>query len=149
MMRAHIVAAGLVLAVIGTASGTVIDAGPDAQKACRALVDGTYHNDDEARSAGTCEGMVETAMVFAPNMPADVRACPPQQGSVLESAKVVLRYLDNNPARLEQPGITLAIEALRDAWPCDDVEAAGGSASKAKKRMPKKPKAPPLQQQQQ
>jgi hypothetical protein len=147
MMRAHIVAAGLVLAVIGTASGTVIDSGTDAQKACRSLVDGTFHSDDDARSAGACEGMVETAMVFAPNMPADVRGCPPQQGSALESAKVLLRYLDNNPGRLQEPGITLALEALRDAWPCDDAEAAGGPASKAKKRAPKKPKAPPQQPQ--
>ena len=145
-MRAHIVAVGLVLAAIGTASGTVIDAGKDAQKACRALVDGTFHSDDDARSAGACEGMIETAMVFAPNMPAEVRGCPPQQGSVLESAKVLLRYLDNNPGRLEDAGITVALEALRDAWPCDDAEAAGAGAPKAKKRAPKKPKAPPLQQ---
>jgi hypothetical protein len=147
-MRAHIVAAGLVLAAIGTASATVIDAGKDAQKACRLLVDGSFHSDDDARSAGACEGMVETAMVFAPNMPADVRGCPPQQGSVLESAKVLLRYLDNNPGRLEDAGITVTLEALKDAWPCDDAEATGGAAtSKAKKRMPKKPKAPPQQPQ--
>jgi hypothetical protein len=143
MMRAHIVAASLALAAIGTAGGTVVDAGTDAQKSCRLLVDGSFHSDDEARSAGACEGMVETAMVFAPNMPADIRGCPPPQGSALESAKVVLRYLDNNPGRLEEPGITLTIEALRDAWPCDDAEAAGGPAPKAKKRATKKPKAPP------
>jgi hypothetical protein len=148
MMRTHIVAAGLVLAVIGTASATVIDAGKDAQKSCRLLVDGSFHSEDDARSAGACEGMIETAMVFAPNMPADVRGCPPQQGSALESAKVVLRYLDNNPGRLEEAGITLTIEALRDAWPCDDAEAAaGGPAPKAKKRAPKKPKQPTQQQQ--
>jgi hypothetical protein len=147
MMRAHIVAAGLVLAVIGTANGTVIDSGTDAQKACRSLVNGTFHSDDDARSAGACEGMIETAMVFAPNMPADVRGCPPQQGSVLESAKIMLRYLDNNPGRLEDAGITVALEAFRDAWPCDDAEAVGGPASKAKKRAPKKPKAPPQQPQ--
>jgi hypothetical protein len=147
MMRAHIVAASLALAAIGTAGGTVVDAGTDAQKSCRLLVDGSFHNDDEARSAGACEGMVETAMVFAPNMPADIRGCPPQQGSVLETAKVLLRYLDNNSARLQEPGITLAIEALRDAWPCDDAEAAGGPASKARKRAPKKPKQPTQQQQ--
>lgn len=147
-MRVIIVAASLALAVIGTASGTVIDAGADAQKACRALVEGSSHNDEDARSAGACEGMIETAMVFAPNMPADVRGCPPAQGSALESAKVLLRYLDNNPARLEEPGITLALEAFRDAWPCDDAEATGGAGAKVKKRAPKKPKLPPPLQQQ-
>ena len=36
-------------------------------------------------------------MLFSPNLPADMRACPPAQGSVLQSAKVLLRYLNNNP----------------------------------------------------
>jgi hypothetical protein len=75
-------------------------------------------------------------------MPADVRACPPAQGSILESAKVLLRYLDKNPDRLNEPGITVAIEAFRDAWPChgDEVEASGGSGPKQKKRVPKRSK---------
>jgi len=90
----------------------------------------------EARFAGSCEGMIETAMLFSPNLPADVRACPPAQGSILESAKVMLRYLDKNPDRISEPGITVAIEAFRDAWPClgDDV----ASGSKQKKRAPKR-----------
>jgi hypothetical protein len=85
--------------------------------------------------------MVETAMLFSPNLPADVRACPPAQGSILESVKVLLRYLDNNPDRLNEPGITLAIEAFRNDWPCrDDAEASGGSGPRPKKRVPKKSK---------
>ena len=55
---------------------------------------------------------METAMVFSPNMPADTRACAPAQGSVLESAKMLLRYIDKNPDRLSEAGITVAIEAL-------------------------------------
>jgi hypothetical protein len=68
--------------------------------------------------------MIETAMFFSPNLLPDVRACPPAQGSILESARVLLRYLDQNPDRLNVPGITLAFEAFRDAWPCqgDDAE---------------------------
>jgi hypothetical protein len=149
MMRTLIlvVAAGLALSVIGTASGTVVDTGADAQKACQALIEGSFHDYDVARSAGACEAMVETAMVFSPNMPADVRGCPPPQGSVLESAKVLVRYLDNNPDRLEEAGITVALEAFRDAWPCrgDDD---GTTGSKTKKRASKKPKQPPPPQQQ-
>ena len=83
--------------------------------------------------------MIETAMVFAPNMPADSRACAPAQGSVLESAKTLLRYLDKNPDRLNEAGITVAIAALRDAWPCegDDATASGRSGPKPKKRAAK------------
>jgi hypothetical protein len=141
-MRVYIIAAVLALSIIGNASGSAVDNGADAQKYCRSLVDGGFQDSEAARAAGTCEGMLETAMVFSPNMPADVRACPPAQGSVVESAKVLLRYLDKNPARLSEAGITVAIEALRDAWPCegDDASAPVGSGPKPKKRAPKKPK---------
>jgi Rap1a immunity proteins len=142
-MQVYIIAAVMALSVIGSARGSVVDTGADAQKSCQVLVDGSFRDTDEARAAGSCEGMIETAMVFSPNMPADTRACAPAQGSVLESAKVLLRYLDKNPGRLNEAGITLAIAALRDAWPCegDDRAAPGrsGPGPKPKKRAPKKP----------
>ena len=135
-MRAYIIVAGLALSVVGKASATVVDKGTDAQKSCELLVQGSFRDQGEARSAGSCEGMIETAMLFSPNLPAGMRACPPAQGSVLQSAKVLLRYLNNNPDRASEAGLTVAIEAFRDAWPChgDDAEA------RSKKRAPKKPK---------
>lgn len=138
-MRVHIILASLVLLLVGRVSGTVVEKGTDAQKSCGLLVQKSFRDQDEARFAGTCEGMIETAMLFSPNLPAEVRACPPAQGSVLESAKVLLQYIDNNPGRLKEPGITLALEAFRDTWPChgDDAEAPGGP--RPKKRLPKKP----------
>ncbi|WP_143198911.1 Rap1a/Tai family immunity protein [Bradyrhizobium sp. NAS80.1] len=137
-MRVHIILAGLVLLLIGSASGTVVEKGTDAQKSCGLLVQKSFRDQDEARFAGACEGMIETAMLFAPNLPAGVRACPPAQGSILESAKVLLQYIDSNPDRLNEPGITIALEAFRDAWPChgDDAGAPGGP--RPKKRAPKK-----------
>src|SRR3981189_1997738 len=142
IMRAHIIVVSLALLVIGKANGTVVDTGADAQRYCELLVEGSFHDNVEARSAGACEGMIETAMFFSPNLPPDVRACPPGQGSILEGAKVLLRYSDQNPDRLDVPGITLAFEAFRDAWPCqgDDAEPSGRSGPKPKKRGPKKSK---------
>jgi hypothetical protein len=139
-MRLYIIVAGLALSVIGKASATVVDKGTDAQKSCELLVQGSFRDQGEARSAGSCEGMIETAMLFSPNLPADVRACPPAQGTVLQSAKVLLRYLDNNPDRVNEPGITIALEAFRDAWPChgDDAESSIGTGPK--KHAPKKSK---------
>lgn len=75
-MRVHMIVAGLILAIIGKANATVVDKGTDAQKSCELLVKNSPRNQDEARSAGVCEGMIETAMLFSPNLPADVRACP-------------------------------------------------------------------------
>jgi Rap1a immunity proteins len=139
-MRVHVIVAGLALLTVGDAKGSVVDTGTDAQSECQLWVDGY-----DSRAAGRCEGMLETAMYFSPSMPADVRACPPQQGSILESAKVMLRYMRQNPDRLSEPGITLAIEAFRDAWPCHDdgSEATAGSKPGQKKRAPKKTKMTP------
>jgi len=139
-MRVHVIVAGLILAVIGKASATVVDKATDAQKSCELLVQNSFRNQDEARSAGVCEGMIETAMLFSPNLPANVRACPPAQGSPLQSAKVFLAYLDNNPDRASEPGITVAIEAFRDAWPCHGDDAGSSTGTGPKKRAPKKNK---------
>ena len=140
IMRIYIIAASVALSVIGKAGGTVVDKGEDAQRSCELLVEGSFHDNGEARSAGACEGMLETAMSFSPNLPPDVRACPPAQGSVLESAKVLLQYLYQNQDRLEVPGLTVAIEAFRDAWPCQGDDAGPSGRPKTKKRAPKKSK---------
>jgi hypothetical protein len=138
-MRLYVImiVTGLALSVIGKASATVVDKGTDAQKSCQLLVQDSFRDQGEARSAGSCEGMIETAMLFSPNLPANVRACPPAQGSVLQSARVLLRYIDNNPDRVNEPGITIAIEAFRDAWPCRGDDA---GSPKPKKRAPKNSK---------
>src|ERR1700740_2107783 len=139
-MRVYIIVAGLVLSMIGRGSATVVDKGTDAQKSCGILVQNSFRDSDEPGSAGACEGMIETAMLFSPNLPAEVRACPPAQGSILQSAKILLRYLDNNPDRVNEPGITVAIEAFRDAWPCHGSDAESSIGTGSKKRAPKKPK---------
>lgn len=138
-MRVYITI-GLVILVIGKASATVVDKGSDLQSSCELLVQNSFRDQAEARSAGSCEGMIETAMLFSPNLPADVRACPPAQGSVMQSAKVLLRYLNDNPDRVKEPGVTIAIEAFRDAWPCHGDDAGSSIGSKPKQRAPKKPK---------
>jgi hypothetical protein len=139
-MRVCIIVASLALLVIGKANGTVVDTGADAQRNCELLVEGSFHDNGEARSAGACEGMIESAMFFASSLPPDVRACPPELGSILESAKVLLRYLEQNPDRLNAAGITLAFESFRDVWPCQGDDAEPSSRSGPKKRVPKKSK---------
>ena len=51
-MRVYIIVASLALLVIGKANGTVVDTGADAQKYCELLVEGSFHDNVEARSAG-------------------------------------------------------------------------------------------------
>jgi hypothetical protein len=133
-MRVYIIVAGLVLSITGSGSATVVDKGTDAQKSCQLLVQNSFRDQSEARSAGACEGMIETAAMFSSNLPANVRGCPPAQGSILQSAKVLLRYLDNHPDRVNEPGITIAIEAFRDAWPCQGDDAGSSTGTGPKKR---------------
>src|ERR1700676_467796 len=137
-LRVYIIVVGLALSVIGKASATVVDKGIDLKSSCELLVQDSFRDQGEARSAGSCEGMIETAMLFSPNLPADVRACPPAQGSVLQSAKVLLRYLNSNPDRVKEPGVTVAMQAFRDAWPCHGDDAESPIGTKPKKRAPKK-----------
>jgi len=139
-MRVYFILAGLALLLVGRGSATVVVKGSEAQRSCQLLVQESFRDQGEARSAGSCEGMIETAMLFSPNLPAEVRACPPAQGSVLQSAKVLLRYLDKNPDRVSEPGITIAIEAFRDAWPCHGDDAGPSMGTKPTKRSQKKPK---------
>ena len=80
-MRVYIIVAGLVLSIIGRVSATVVDKGTDAQRSCQLLVQNSFRDQDEARSAGACAGMIETAAVFSPNLPADVRGCPPRKAA--------------------------------------------------------------------
>src|ERR1700674_2196082 len=103
-MRVYIIVAGLALSIIGRGSATVVDKGTDAQRSCELLVQNSFRDQDEARSAGACEGMIETAMLFSPNLPADVRACPPAQGSIKPRAKILLPYLDNHRDRVNERG---------------------------------------------
>ena len=63
-MRLYIIVVGLALSVIGTANPTVVDKGTDAQRSCELLVQGSFRDEREARSAGSCEGMIETAVLF-------------------------------------------------------------------------------------
>jgi len=140
-MRVYIIVAGLVLlSIIGRGSATVVDKGTDVQKSCKLFVQNSVRDQDEARAAGACAGMIETAMLFAPNLPAKLRGCPPAQGSILESAKILLRYLDANPGQVNEPGITIAIEAFRDAWPCHGDDAGVAIGTGPRKRAPIKPK---------
>ena len=41
---------------------------PTQQRSCELLVQNSFRDQDEARSAGTCEGMIETAMLFSPQI---------------------------------------------------------------------------------
>lgn len=73
---------------------------------------------NDATYAGTCSGIIGTLMVIGSHLQPNMRFCAPPNASAEQGAKVFMRYLDAHPARMHQPSIVLAIDSLREAWPC-------------------------------
>ena len=63
-----------------------------------------------AYAQGLCAGKVESVAIFA--------ACAPPEATVGQMIRVVVRYIDERPARLHENFIVLAREAFQQAWPC-------------------------------
>src|SRR2546430_10833567 len=82
-----------------------------------------------AFSAGLCIGLVQgmldlntayTAYYQATNNTTRPLFCVPVGASIAseQGVRIILRYLQTNPERLHQTGSVLALQALREAFPC-------------------------------
>jgi hypothetical protein len=83
----------------------------DVMPGCRALssshVPGELYFD-----VGYCAGLID-GLVFGNS---DV--CPPADATHEQGLRVVVKYIDDRPARLHEEFYKLALEALRAAFPC-------------------------------
>jgi hypothetical protein len=61
---------------------------------------------------GLCAGKVEAVAVFATGI------CYPSDATVGQMIRVVVRYIDERPARLHENFLILAREAMQATWPC-------------------------------
>jgi hypothetical protein len=62
---------------------------------------------------GRCIGVVEGLGVVAGHI-----YCPPETGTTDRHIRVILLYIEARPDRMNEDFRMLALEALRDAWPC-------------------------------
>jgi hypothetical protein len=76
---------------------------------CRDFI-ATRKGDGFAR--GLCVGLVKVLFEYAPNI------CPPDGLKNDQIVRVIVRYIDSEPARLQEYFNGMAIEAMRKAWPC-------------------------------
>jgi hypothetical protein len=76
---------------------------------CRDFIT-TRKNDPFAR--GLCVGLVKGIFEYAPSI------CPPDGVKNDQIVRVVVSYIDNERARLEEDFNAVAVEAMRKAWPC-------------------------------
>jgi len=68
---------------------------------------------------GIMEGVKGTMMLMEQGPRADRVACWPDEGiNNLQAARIVVKYLDNNPAQLNKDRVLLSILAFSDAYPC-------------------------------
>jgi hypothetical protein len=102
--------------------------------ACIAMLPVTGHADDKNGNsanrvmqgcrdfiAKTSEGLFNQGLcVGAINAIGDFVSgqCIPQDVTVNQAVRVVVAYVDGQPARLHEDFNVLAVEAVRNAWPC-------------------------------
>jgi hypothetical protein len=61
--------------------------------------------------AGGCIGTAAGIVYADPNI------CAPEGWTLEQAVHVIVKYIDDQPARLHEPFVRLAAEALRAAWP--------------------------------
>ena len=81
----------------------------------------------DAADIGKCIGYVESFIDFnvifrSANFSGDVTYCPPAGTTTETDIRLIVKYLENNPKELQIPANIAAMHALRQAFPCKDVE---------------------------
>lgn len=81
---------------------------------CRALLEPNPPKDMNTKFLSSqCRAIIR-GVVYASSS----NICPPKNQETDEDVRVVVEYIDDQPARLRERFFTLALEALRAAWPC-------------------------------
>jgi hypothetical protein len=65
-------------------------------------------------ASGYCVGIVRVIVNLGPIF----GVCPPPTAPAGQAVRVVVAYINQNPARMHEAFELLAIEAFRNAWPC-------------------------------
>jgi hypothetical protein len=81
---------------------------------CRAFLEPDPPKDMNTKFLSTqCRAIIR-GLVYALSS----NICPPKSKETHEDVRVVVKYIDEQPARLHEQFFALALEALRAAWPC-------------------------------
>jgi len=96
--------------------GMFVGTGNDMYQACKDVLDD--RNMRDAFKQGQCNGIIMAIFYFGENLPSERRFCSPRGAGTNQALRIMLAYMDANPAKLHLPIFVLATDALRDAWPC-------------------------------
>jgi hypothetical protein len=81
---------------------------------CKDLIGGKTPLIKEALGQGRCGGYV-AALVYARS----VFSCLPEGATPEQGVRIVMKYIEARPKRMQEPFGKLALEALGEAWPCE------------------------------
>lgn len=68
---------------------------------------------------GVCAGKLSALVEVGPMLSERFRFCPPRGSTLRQAARIVIKFMQDNPARLNTRFEILANVALQIAWPCD------------------------------
>jgi hypothetical protein len=107
-MKTSVVCAGILLLLIsGEAMGREFGTANEMMPGCRAML---THDQPNILRQGECIGAVAAITHI------DSAVCAPKDSTVEQAIRIVVRYIDSQPARLQENFYDLAVEALRAAW---------------------------------
>jgi hypothetical protein len=113
---------GVVVALLlaGEARGQGLRTGNDLLPSCKEMVTSTISPlSTTAYTQGLCSGIVRGVWFLADEIPQAVgRACIPSNATLGQLIRVVVAYMERNPALLNYDFTVLTLNALREAWPC-------------------------------
>jgi hypothetical protein len=104
-----------VMAAMATPAAAQEDTGNYMLPYCQALVQG---KPGDVGMAGVCAGTISALVYVGHALPGAVRFCPPRNTPNGQHQRVVLAYLERNPPSLHLNFKELALNAMREAWPC-------------------------------
>ena len=113
MKTGLIIAILLALTTAASAQTNPQSTANDMLSGCKGLSGGKTPLIREARGQGRCGGYV-AALVYAKS----VFSCVPEGATPEEGVRVVIKYIEARPKRMQEPFGKLALEALEEAWPC-------------------------------
>lgn len=130
-MKVMTIIVTLFVLLTATSALAVQRSGSDIRVDCSNLI-----NSDSAESlskekilgVGYCIGLIDGLVTFnyvyetvlqAEGKGEAVQMCLPERVSTRQMAEVIVKFLDDNPSRLQDSGQALAAQALVTAYPCD------------------------------
>jgi Ssp1 endopeptidase immunity protein Rap1a len=83
--------------------------------ACKALVIGNVASGISQSDVGRCIGMVEGLNVAASSFHA---FCPPAAATTTQRVRAIVAFIEAHPERKDEHYALLALDAMKQAWPC-------------------------------